>query len=94
LILALAAITYASRASALALLPSLPPRVRTVLDRMPAALFAGLAAHSIVNAGGTLADLPTLAGAAAAVIVSYFRSLLVCLIAGVAGYVAVLLLVP
>lgn len=87
LIIVLAAITYASRASALVLLPSLPERVRNILDRMPAALFAGLAVHSMVIAGGTLVDAATLAGAAAAAVVAPFRSLPVCLVAGVVGYV-------
>jgi branched-subunit amino acid transport protein len=86
LILLLGVITYASRALALVLLPSLPERVRGVLDRMPAPIFAGLAVHSIVTAGGSLVSGPTLAGAAAAAMVAPFRSLPVCLVAGVAGY--------
>ena len=87
LVAVLGGLTYLSRAMAVVLLPSLPERLREFLDRMPAALFAGLAVHSIVSAGGTLADGPTLAGAAAAALVAPFRSLPVCLIAGIAGYV-------
>jgi branched-subunit amino acid transport protein len=87
LILILAAITYGSRAAALAFLPRLPNRVRLVIDRMPPALFAGLAVHSLVAPGGGLTDAATLAGAVAAVAVAPFRSLLICLIAGVAAYV-------
>lgn len=87
LILVLAAITYGSRAAALLFLPRLPEGVRTVIDRMPPALFAGLAVHSLIAPGGTLADAATLAGAVAAVAVSPFRSLLICLVAGIAAYV-------
>ena len=61
LILVLAAITYGSRAAALVFLPRLPDGVRAVIDRMPPALFAGLAVHSIVAPGGVLADGATLA---------------------------------
>ena len=88
LILILAAITYGSRAAALVFLPRLPDRARAVIDRMPPALFAGLAVHSLVNPGGGLTDAATLAGAAAAVAVAPLRSLLVCLVAGVAAYLA------
>ena len=87
LIALLALITYGSRAAALVVLPSLPHEVRVVLDRMPAALFAGLAAHSLVVPGVGLVDLPILAAAAGAIFVAPLRSLPVCLVAGVAAYV-------
>jgi len=92
LLLGLAAITYGSRVAALVFLPRLPDGVRAIIDRMPPALFAGLAVHSLIDPGGVLTDLPTLAGALAAVVVAPFRSLLVCLVAGVAGYVLLTLL--
>jgi len=60
---------------------------------MPPALFVGLAVHSLVAPGGVPSDLPTLAGAAAAVIVAPFRSLLVCLVSGIAGYLLCTVLV-
>ena len=66
LILALAVMTYASRALALAYLPPLPARVATILDRMPPALFAGLAAHALIGPQGGLAGPPVLAAAAGA----------------------------
>ena len=94
LVLLLALLTYASRAAALTLLPPLPRPVRQVLDRMPPALFAGLAAHSIVIPGGTFVDAPVLAATLAAVIVSPLRSLPACLVAGVAGYLLWGFLVP
>lgn len=87
LVLAIGAITFLSRASSVVLLPQLPARVRHVLDRMPAAIFAGLAAHSLVVPGGALADIHTLAAAAGAVIVAPLRSLPLCLVAGLGGYV-------
>lgn len=92
LILVLGALTYASRAAALVLLPSLPTGVRQVLDRMPAGLFAGLAMHSLIQPGTGLADAPILAATAGAVAVAPFRSLPACLIAGVVGYGLVSLL--
>lgn len=85
-VLILAAITYGSRAAALVFLPSLPHRVRVVLDRMPSALFAGLAAHSLVVPGVGLVEAPILAATAGAIAVSPMRSLLICLVAGVAAY--------
>ena len=87
LVVAIGAITFVSRAVSLVLLPQLPARVRQVLDRMPAAIFAGLAAHSLVVPGGAMADIHTLAAAAGAVIAAPLRSLPLCLIAGLVGYV-------
>ena len=87
LIVVLAALTYASRAAALVLLPSLSPDIRAVLDRMPAALFAGLAAHSLVVPGVGLVSAPIVVATAAAIVVSPRRSLLACLVAGVVAYV-------
>jgi branched-subunit amino acid transport protein len=81
------AITFASRAVSLVVLPQLPGSVRHVLDRMPVAIFAGLAAHSLVVPGGAAADIHTLAAAAGALIVTPLRSLPVCLVAGLVGYV-------
>jgi branched-subunit amino acid transport protein len=88
LLLALAALTYGSRVAALVLLPAPPARVRAVIDRIPPALFAGLAAHSLVIPGQGLVDAPTLAAAAGALVVAPLRSLPVCLVAGVAAYAA------
>jgi branched-subunit amino acid transport protein len=87
LLLVIAAITYASRAGALVLLPAPSARVRAVIDRIPPALFAGLAAHSLVEPGVGLADPATLAAAAGALVVAPLRSLPICLVAGVAAYV-------
>ena len=88
LIVLLGALTYASRASALVLLPSLPHGVRLVLDRVPAALFAGLATHSLVQPGVGLVEAPVLAATAGAVAVAPLRSLPLSLVAGVGAYLA------
>jgi len=82
LILALAALTYLSRVAALVFIPRLPQRATRILDRIPAALFAGLAVQSVVGPGGTVADLPVLAAAAGSLLVAPFRSLPLCLAAG------------
>jgi branched-subunit amino acid transport protein len=87
LVVAIGAITYLSRSVSIVMLPQLPAPVRQVLDRMPTAIFAGLAAHSLVVPGGGLADIHTLAAAAGAVLVAQRRSLLLCLVAGLGGYV-------
>jgi branched-subunit amino acid transport protein len=88
LVAIVALITYASRAAALVFLPPLPPRVRSLLDRMPPALFAGLAAQSLIVPGEGLVAGPTIAGAVGALAVSPRRSLPLCLVAGVAAFVA------
>lgn len=85
-IVALAAITYASRALALVLMPDPSPRARTILERMPAPLFAGLAALSVVDLEGGLAAPHVLGAIAGALLATPSRSLLVVLVAGVAGY--------
>ncbi len=87
LILLLGLLTYGSRMVALTFLPPMPHAIATVLDRMPPALFAGLAAHALFTPGIGLAQPPLLAAAAAAIAVSPRRSLLLCLLAGLAAYV-------
>jgi branched-subunit amino acid transport protein len=93
LIAALAVMTYTSRALALAYLPPLPVRLATILDRMPPALFAGLAAHGLVGPEGGLADAPVLAAAAGALIAAPLRSLPICLVTGLVAYAVVSVLV-
>jgi branched-subunit amino acid transport protein len=88
LVAVIAGITYASRALAMLFLPPLSDRTRALLDRMPPALFAGLAAQALVVPGAGLVDGATLAGAAGALLVTPRRSLLLCLIAGVSAYLA------
>lgn len=91
-LLAIALITYASRAAAVVLLPRPGARFETILSRIPAAIFASLATATLLGGGGALADVPTLAAAAGALLASPARSLLLCLIGGAAGYAAGILL--
>ena len=86
LLLAVAAVTYVSRAIGLLALPPLRGRLREVLETLPVPLFAALAALPLV-VDGALAARPVLAafaGAVAAVLVR--RTLLVALVGGLAGY--------
>jgi branched-subunit amino acid transport protein len=87
-LLALALITYASRAAALVLLPRPTGRFEAVLARMPAPIFASLAALSLVRHDRSLADAPVLCAALGALLISPRRSLPLSLIGGVAGYAA------
>jgi branched-subunit amino acid transport protein len=89
LLLAIAALTYASRAAAIALLPPMPRRLQVVFDRVPPALFAGLAASALITPTEGLAQPQVLAAAAGALLVSPMRSLLICLVGGVVGYLVV-----
>ncbi|HEX2025944.1 MAG TPA: AzlD domain-containing protein [Actinomycetota bacterium] len=85
LIIGLALLTYVSRAVAMVFMPDPPERMRVVLDRIPAPLFAGLAATSLIQ-DGRLADPSTLTAAAFGVLATPTRSLLWVLLAGLAGY--------
>ena len=84
-ILVIALLTYASRALALVFMPDPPESLKTILDRIPAPLFACLAVTSLIDEGA-LAPPETLSAAALALIASPSRSLLWVLVAGVAGY--------
>jgi hypothetical protein len=92
LILIVAVITYGSRAVGLALLPLMPPRIAAILERMPPALFAGLAMQAIALPGPALAGTGVLAAAAGALLVTPLRSLPACLVAGIAAYALAVIL--
>ncbi len=86
LLIAAAAITIGSRIAALAVLP--PPRgaVAALVRRLPAPLFASLAALSLAGSDGTTIG-PILAATGCALVAALrWRSLLVILAAGLAGY--------
>jgi branched-subunit amino acid transport protein len=93
LLIALVALTYGSRAVALAVLPPLPAWLSAIVDRMPPALFAGLAAQALVDSSGAPASVPVLAAAAGALAVTPLRSLPVCLIGGLVAYALAVALV-
>ena len=86
LILVITLLTYGSRALALVLMPDPPARVREVLDRIPAPLFAALAVTSLIEDGGALAEPTTLSAAAFGLAATPTRSLLWVLLAGLVGY--------
>jgi branched-subunit amino acid transport protein len=94
LILALAALTFGTRALALVALPAPPTRFTAMLDRIPPALFAGLAASALLDADGGLVAAPVLAAAAGALIVAPRRSLPLCLVAGLLAYGIVTVVMP
>ena len=85
LIAVVALLTYGSRAFALVLMPDPAPRVKEVLDRVPAPLFASLATISLVDEGA-LGSPETFCAAAGALIATPTRSLLWVLVAGLTGY--------
>lgn len=86
LILAIAAVTYLSRAIVLVAMPAPPPWLERILVRIPAPLFAGLAALALVERDGGLAPAPVLAALAGAVLVAPSRSFPLVLAGGIAGY--------
>ncbi|HET6781842.1 MAG TPA: AzlD domain-containing protein [bacterium] len=87
ILVALGALTYASRAAALVLLPDPPVRMRRFLERIPAPLFASLAATALFTPEGTLGSPALLAATAGALVAARSRSLLLILFAGLIGYV-------
>jgi len=83
-LVAIALMTYLSRAAAVVLLPRPSPRFETILS--------SLATATLLGDGGALVGIPTLAAAAGALLLSPTRSLLLCLIGGATGYAAGVLL--
>jgi uncharacterized membrane protein len=86
LIVTLAALTYVSRVLGLALIPRASDRVEAILERVPAPLFAGFAAISLVGDERAVAPPETLVAMGAALVAARSRSLLVILAAGLLGY--------
>jgi branched-subunit amino acid transport protein len=87
-LVAIALVTYASRAAAVVLLPRPSPRFEVILSRIPAPIFASLATATLLGDGGTPGSASTLVAAAGALLASPTRSLLLCLIGGAVGYAA------
>lgn len=85
LIAFIALLTYGSRAVALVAMPDPSRRLRVVLDRIPAPLFAALAAISLFDEG-VLAPRGTILATLGALAATPTRSLLWVLIGGMAGY--------
>ena len=87
LLMAIGLITYASRAAALVFLPRPSPLMEDVLARMPAPIFASLAVLTLIDADGGLAGGPVLLAALGGLAVTPKRSLPICLVGGLIGYV-------
>jgi hypothetical protein len=87
-LLAIAAITVGSRIAAIAVLP--PPRgaVARIVRRLPAPLFAALAALSLTGSQRRGTDPAVLAAVCCALLASRWSSLLITLAAGLGGYLA------
>jgi hypothetical protein len=92
MLVAIALMTYASRAAALVFLPRPPARFAAVLGRMPAPIFASLAMATLLTGERSLIGGPILWAALGALLLSPTRSLLFCLIGGGAGYALAALL--
>lgn len=89
LIIAVAAITYLSRAAAVALLPSARGYLLGLVGRIPAPLFASLAVFAFVGEDVVLPEASTIAAVTAALLATPKRSLGLTLAAGIAGFVVV-----
>lgn len=85
-LLAVAAITVGSRFAALVLLP--PPRgaIAGLAQRLPAPLFAALAALSLTGSDAGAAEPAMLAAVGCALLATRWSSLLVTLVAGLGGF--------
>lgn len=92
LVLVVAAVTAGSRVAALALLP--PPRgaAEGLVQRLPAPLFAALAALSLTGSEAGVTDPPMLTAVGCALAATRWRSLLVTLGAGLGGFILASLL--
>jgi hypothetical protein len=84
LVAAVTVITVGSRIVATAVLPPPDGETAEIVRRLPAPLFAAMAALSLV--GSDQRGTPGLVAAAAAVAVAGRRSLLVVVLAGLVGY--------
>lgn len=85
MLLALAALTYGTRALSLVALPRPGGRWAAYLERIPTPLFAALAALHVVGPGGQPASAEVLSASIAALLAAPSRSMLWMLVAGGAG---------
>lgn len=85
LIGAIALLTFASRALPLVAMPDPSPELKRILDRIPAPLFAALAAISLFE-NGQLVEGSTLGAVVGALALTPTRSLLWILLGGLGGF--------
>lgn len=86
LIIGSAIITYLSRLAAVALLPAPRGGPAAMVKRLPAPLFAALAAVTLISGEASLPEPPVFAAVAGALLASRTRSLLTVLLAGLAAF--------
>ncbi len=86
LLVAVAGITLGTRVTALAVLPPMRGPLAVVVERLPAPLFAALAALSLMGSQEGGADPAMLVAGACALASTRWRSLLVTLVAGLGGF--------
>ncbi|MPZ52081.1 MAG: hypothetical protein GEU79_04990 [Acidimicrobiia bacterium] len=79
-------ITYVSRVAAFALLPPIRGRLADLVQRLPAPLFAALAALSLSDIEGGFVNPPILVAMGCALISTRWSSLLITLASGLGGY--------
>jgi hypothetical protein len=84
-LIAIAVVTVGSRVAALAVLPQPQGLVAEIVCRLPAPLFAALAALSLVGGGGGI-EPAMLAAVGCALLATRWSSLLVVLAAGLTGF--------
>jgi hypothetical protein len=87
LVATVAAVTVGSRVAATALLPAPRGRLAEVIGRLPAPLFAAMAALSLVRSESGSTDPAMLVAVGCALVSTRWRSLLLTVVAGLAGYV-------
>ncbi len=86
LVVAVAAVTVGSRIAAIALLPEPRGRLAAIVDRLPAPLFAALAAVSLTGSDRGSGDPALLLAVGCALVSTRWRSLLLTVIAGLGGF--------
>jgi len=86
LVATVAAVTVGSRVAATALLPAPRGRLAELIGRLPAPLFAAMAALSLVRSESGSTDPALLVAIGCALVSTWWRSLLLTVVAGLAGY--------
>jgi hypothetical protein len=87
LVAVVAAVTVGSRLAATALLPVPRGRTAELVGRLPAPLFASMAALSLMRTEAGAGDPALLVAVGCALVSTRWRSLLVTVVAGLTGYV-------
>lgn len=86
IVVAVAAVTVGSRIASTALLPPPRGRLAELIDRLPTPLFAALAAVSLTTSARGSTDPANLLAIAFALASTRHRSLLLTVLAGLAGF--------